>query len=77
MKIDDYVIGRQSKTSFCYELERKLDQLGRITGQLFLPLPPPTSLMPLNVPIVSADGDIVDLLGGASLLIVIDMPQFT
>ena len=33
MKIDDYVIGRQSKTSFCYELERKLDQLGRITGQ--------------------------------------------
>ena len=33
MKIDEYVIGRQSKTSFCYELERKLDQLGRITGQ--------------------------------------------
>lgn len=33
MKIDDYVIGRQSKTSFCYELERKLDKLGRITGQ--------------------------------------------
>ena len=33
MKIEDYVIGRQSKTSFCYELERKLDQLGRITGQ--------------------------------------------
>lgn len=33
MKIDDYVIGKQSKTSFCYELERKLDQLGRITGQ--------------------------------------------
>lgn len=33
MKIDDYVIGRQSKISFCYELERKLDKLGRITGQ--------------------------------------------
>ena len=33
MKIEDYVIGRQSKTSFCYELERKLDQLGRIIGQ--------------------------------------------
>ena len=33
MKIDEYVIGKQSKTSFCYEIERNLDRLGRITGQ--------------------------------------------
>ena len=56
---------------------------GRRTGQNFCicdsnsPLHPPTSLMFLNAPIVSADGDIVDLLGGASLFIVIEMTQFT
>ena len=33
MSIDEYVIGKQSKTSFCYEIERNLDRLGRITGQ--------------------------------------------
>ncbi len=33
MTIEEYVIGKQSKTSFCYLIERRLDSLGRITGQ--------------------------------------------
>ena len=33
MTIEEYVIGKQSKTSFCYLIERKLESLGRITGQ--------------------------------------------
>lgn len=33
MTIDDYIVGKKSKTSFCYRLERSLDCLGRITGQ--------------------------------------------
>ena len=33
MKIDDYVQGKQSKTSFCYILERTLRMLGNIGGQ--------------------------------------------
>ena len=33
MKIDDYVQGKQSKTSFCYILERTLRLLGNIGGQ--------------------------------------------
>ena len=33
MKIDDYVQGKQSKTSFCYILERTLRILGNIGGQ--------------------------------------------
>lgn len=33
MSIEEYVIGKQSKTSFCYLIERRLDSLGRITGQ--------------------------------------------
>lgn len=33
MTIEEYVIGKQNKTSFCYLIERKLDSLGRITGQ--------------------------------------------
>lgn len=32
MSIDEYVIGRQNKESFCYIIERTLDKLGRITG---------------------------------------------
>jgi len=33
MKIDEYVQGKQSKTSFCYVLERTLKMLGNIAGQ--------------------------------------------
>lgn len=33
MTIEEYVIGKQSKTSFCYLIERTLESLGRITGQ--------------------------------------------
>ena len=33
MTIDDYVVGKQSKSSFCYRIEHDLDALGRITGQ--------------------------------------------
>jgi hypothetical protein len=33
MKIDEYVQGKQSKTSFCYILECALKKLGNITGQ--------------------------------------------
>ena len=33
MKIDEYVQGKQSKTSFCYILERTLKNLGNIEGQ--------------------------------------------
>ena len=33
MKIDEYVQGKQSKTSFCYILERTLKMLGNIGGQ--------------------------------------------
>lgn len=33
MSIDDYVEGKQSKTSFCYGLEISLDKLGSIRGQ--------------------------------------------
>ena len=33
MSIEEYVIGKQSKTSFCYLIERTLEPLGRITGQ--------------------------------------------
>ena len=33
MEIDEYVQGKQSKTSFCYVLERTLKMLGNITGQ--------------------------------------------
>ena len=33
MRIDEYVQGKQSKTSFCYVLERSLKMLGNIAGQ--------------------------------------------
>ncbi|MDO4525160.1 MAG: DUF3883 domain-containing protein [Bacteroidales bacterium] len=33
MTIDEYVQGKQSKTSFCYILERSLKGLGNLTGQ--------------------------------------------
>ena len=33
MTIDEYVQGKQSKTSFCYILERSLKDLGNMTGQ--------------------------------------------
>jgi len=33
MAIDDYVEGKQSKTSFCYGIEISLDKLGSIKGQ--------------------------------------------
>ena len=33
MTIDEYVQGKQSKTSFCYILERSLKGLGNMTGQ--------------------------------------------
>ena len=33
LTIDDYVQGKQSKTSFCYILERTLRMLGNIGGQ--------------------------------------------
>ena len=32
LEIDDYVIGKQSKDSFCYRVEIELDSLGRIKG---------------------------------------------
>lgn len=32
MSIDDYIIGKQSKTSFCYIIERELDYVGGIRG---------------------------------------------
>lgn len=32
LEIDDYVIGRNTHTSFCYRLERELDRLGTIRG---------------------------------------------
>ena len=33
MTIDEYVQGKQSKTSFCYILERSLKGLGNMSGQ--------------------------------------------
>ena len=33
MTLDEYVVGKESKTSFCYQIERTLYGLGNITGQ--------------------------------------------
>jgi len=33
MTLDEYVVGKESKTSFCYQIERTLYGLGSITGQ--------------------------------------------